>query len=594
MTLARWLGCALALVIGAEASAITVRPGFTAVQLFDGLVGPTAATFLPDGRLLVLEKAGRVRAWTSAGGFEPDPLLTLPVCTDSEMGLLGIAVDPAFVTDGYLYLYYTQPPGGDAARCGEGTTAGRVNRVARVTLAAGTIDPAGLVVLIDGIRTDGGNHDGGCLRIGPDERLYVGVGDTGFRDGGPPGASTNPYAQDVQHLEGKILRVNRDGTPPADNPFAGGNAAFVYALGLRNPFRFAFDPIQPGPRLLWVADVGQNTWEEVDVVRAGDDLGWPQCEGNEPTATCPGTSVPPIHVYRHPGLPDESVSITGGVHYDGAQFDESFVGDYFFGDFGLDQVYRAEVNASRDGIDGDPETFANDAGSPVDFLVGPDGALYWVAIGTGAVVRVTQDGRPGAAIGACERRAGTIAARILGRAAKRLAACYRRGETTCDVQSGRAMRRRLARQAARSCDAGGRARVCARLGCATCASIDDLVACVADATASTALSATPLGSAAPSSCRTATARALSRAASARMTATVACADRGEPTCVPPPSPPSPSTKGLTRPCATPPADVCSALGCPTCASASDLATCISTQITATTDGLAAALLGVAR
>jgi glucose/arabinose dehydrogenase len=594
MRLARWLGCALTLALGAEASAVPVRAGFTAVTLFDGLTGPTAATFLPDGRLLVLEKAGRVRVWTTAGGLAPDPLLTLPVCTDSEMGLLGVAVDPAFVADGFLYLYYTHPPGGDVARCGEGTTAGRVNRVARVTLAAGAIDPASLVVLIDGIRTDGGNHDGGCLRIGPDERLYVGVGDTGFRDGGPPGASTNPYAQDVQRLEGKILRVNRDGTPPADNPFSGGNAAFVYALGLRNPFRFAFDPIRPGPGFLWLADVGQNTWEEVDVVRAGDDLGWPRCEGPEPTATCPGTSVPPIYVYRHPGLPDESVSITGGVHYDGAQFDESFLGDYFFGDFGLNQVYRAEVNESRDGIVGDPEVFSNDAGSPVDFLVGPDGALYWVAIGTGAVVRVTQDGRPGAAIGGCERRAGTVAARLLTQSAKRLAACYRRGQPTCDLGVGRAMRRRLGRPAARSCDAGARARVCARFGCSTCASIDDLVTCVSTATASAASAAAPLGPAAPSSCRTATARATLRAASLRMTSIVACADRGEPTCVPPPNPTVPSTNGLVRPCATPPADVCSALECAACATAPDLATCITTHITDPTDALAAAILGVAR
>ena len=268
------VGLAIALVAEA-AHAVSTIPGFTATVQVSGLAQPTGAAFLPDGRLVVTEKGGTLRVWTAASGLREAPLLTLPVCTASEMGLLGVAVDPAFAVNGFLYLYVTQPPGGDPSRCDEGTEAGRVSRVVRVTLAGEAIDPASLVVLLDGLRTDGGNHDGGALAIGPDGLLYVGVGDTGRGDGGPPGASTNPYAQDLQRLEGKILRIGLDGSTPPDNPFAdrGGNAARVWAYGFRNPFRIAFDPIQPGPRRLWIGDVGQNSWEEIDVGVAGGDFG---------------------------------------------------------------------------------------------------------------------------------------------------------------------------------------------------------------------------------------------------------------------------------------------------------------------------------
>jgi glucose/arabinose dehydrogenase len=592
----RGVGCALAVALAATpvGGAITVRAGFTASILVDGLVQPTAGGFAPDGRLVVLEKTGAVRLWTAAGGLRGEPLLRLPACTDSEMGLLGLAFDPAFAANGFVYLYYTHPPGGDPARCGEGVAAGRVNRVARVALGAAAIDPMSLVVLVDGIRTDGGNHDGGCLRIGPDRFLYVGVGDTGRGDSGPPGASTNPYAQDLQHLEGKILRVRLDGSAPADNPFVGegGNAGLVWAYGLRNPFRFAFDPF--GPRHLWAGDVGQNTWEEIDVIRAGDDLGWPQCEAREPADRCPGSSVPPVYAYRHPGGSNDNVSVTGGVHYDGAQFAAEFRGDYFFGDFGLNEVYRAEVNAARDGFAGDPVVFSSNAGQPVDFFVGPDGALYWVAFGAGAVVRVTQDGRPGAATGTCERRGGAVAARLVGRAGKRLAGCWARRRATCRLDPDPGLRRRLARQLGRSCDDAGRVRLCARLGCVPCETDSQLAGCVAEAAATTVARTAPLDALEPSPCRAASAHGAGRAARARLEAILACAQRGVASCVPPPDPPAPSTTGLVRACATPPGEVCAAFGCAACASASDLAACLTSRVADPIDALASVVLGIVR
>jgi glucose/arabinose dehydrogenase len=571
-----------------NASALGVRSGFTATILTGGLNQPTAAAFAPDGRLVVLEKGGTVRLWTAAGGLRADPLLSIATCTDSEMGLLGLAFDPEFPANHFLYLYHTQPPGGDPRRCGEGTVAGRIDRVVRVTLGDDAIDPSSLVVLLTGLRTDGGNHDGGGLAFEPDGELYVGVGDTGVGDGGAPGTSTNPYAHDLQQLEGKILRLGRDGSPAPGNPFAamGGDAAFVFAYGLRNPFRFSFDPIEPGPHLLWVGDVGQNTWEEIDVVHAGDDLGWPRCEGREPQPACPGASVPPVYVYPHPGNANQSVSVTGGVFYDGAQFDDAYRGDYFFGDYGLDQVYRATPNTSRDGFTGAPEVFSNDPGQPVEFFVGPDGALYWVAIGLGAIVRVTEDGQPGGAIGGCERTVARVTANALARAGRRVAACLASGCTPAPPHVAR-------RKITSACDAAGRSRVCARLGCVPCDGVADVAACAGRAavTAASALAA-PLAGAVRSRCRSATARVGARTGAERLRAMVACADAGATACVPPPSSPVPSAKGLVRPCHAPPPDVCATLACAVCGGPSDLASCLAVSGIDVVDALGGSILGM--
>src|SRR5262249_30842546 len=152
---------------------------------------------------------------------------------------------------------------------------------------------------------------------------------------------------------------------------------------------------------------------------------------DEPSPPCPGSNVAPVYVYRHPGHPNESVSVTGGVHYDGTQFEPALRGDYFFGDYGLNVVWQAQVNAGRDGFTGAARVVSDGPGPPVDFFVGPDGALYWVAIGRGSVVRVTQDGRPGASVGACERALAGEASRWLRASATRAAACVRRGRTSC-------------------------------------------------------------------------------------------------------------------------------------------------------------------
>ncbi|MEW6269823.1 MAG: PQQ-dependent sugar dehydrogenase [Thermodesulfobacteriota bacterium] len=368
----------LVLLASATAHAGTPAPGFTDTPVATGLTAPTAVAFLPDGRLLVTEKGGALKL---VDGGVASTLVTIPVCTGSEMGLLGIALDPDFASNGFVYLYRTKPAAGG---CGSAT--GRFNQVVRVTMAGDAIDIGSLAELLTGIRTDFGNHDGGALRIGPDGKLYVGVGDTGRGDNqGGPGSSTNPYAQDLGALEGKILRLELDGSPPADNPFVGqvGVREEIFAYGFRNPFRFGFDPLSDA---LWVGDVGDLTIEEIAIVGPGDNHSWPYCEGTLPAGCAQPGDVAPIFTYPHSGGASLGTSITGGAFAGG-----SFGGrenDYFFGDYTGNAIYHADVTPARDDLGGTPTTFVSAAGGPVDVVFGPDGALYYVAIISGHVRRV--------------------------------------------------------------------------------------------------------------------------------------------------------------------------------------------------------------
>jgi glucose/arabinose dehydrogenase len=214
------------------------------------------------------------------------------ICSNSERGLLGVAVDPQFATNQYIYLYYTfRRPGGD---CGQRTATTPVNRVSRFVLPASkVIDPATETVLIDNIPSYNGNHNGGDVQFGRDGYLYVSVGDSGCDPVGDSGcAGANDAARDVNTLSGKVLRITKDGGIPAENPWQGagtarcgsasngatpgGSAAAgvrcqeVFAWGLRNPFRLAFDPNAAETRF-FILDVGQDVWEEINEAKAGAD-----------------------------------------------------------------------------------------------------------------------------------------------------------------------------------------------------------------------------------------------------------------------------------------------------------------------------------
>jgi glucose/arabinose dehydrogenase len=360
-------------------------PGFFDTPYVTGLSHPTAIAFLPDGRLLITERGGTAGTGTAAlklfDGTGTTTLLTLPVCTDAEMGLLGVAIHPDFARNGVVYLYRSQPGAG-----GCDTSTGRFNQVVRGTISGGSVDVSSITVLVNGIRTDNANHDGGVLRIGPDQKLYVGVGDSGLGDNqGGPGSSTNPYAQDLASLNGKILRLNLDGSVPADNPFVAttGARGEVWAYGFRNPFRMSFDP---ATGTLWIGDVGDETVEEIDLGVAGGNYAWPHCEGTLPLGCEQPGDIDPIFTYPHSGPSSLGTCLIGGA-FAGTAFG-SLGGDYIFGDCISSVVYRATPNAARNGLAGPPTTTATNAGTPSDFVTGPDGAIYYVADGGGQVRRL--------------------------------------------------------------------------------------------------------------------------------------------------------------------------------------------------------------
>jgi glucose/arabinose dehydrogenase len=328
--------------------------GFEQTLFVGGLSSPTSMAFAPDGRLFVAEQAGRVRI-IKQGALLPTAFLTVSANASFEQGLLGIALDPGFATNRFVYVFYTS----------QATGRDRVSRFTARTDNPDLADATSERVVLDNILQSVGYHDGGALHFGTDGKLYVAVGDGG----------TSANAQALSSLGGKLLRIDPAAYPdviPPDNPFVGtaGARGEIWARGLRNPFTFAVDP---GTGKIHVNDVGNNDWEEINVGARGANYGWPTCEG-----VCSNPSfVDPVHVYNHNG---SQAAITGGTFYRGGQFPSEYVGSYFFSDYVNGFVRRLTPgNAAVE--------FAPVAQTPVDLDVGPDGSLYYLSIGDGAVFR---------------------------------------------------------------------------------------------------------------------------------------------------------------------------------------------------------------
>jgi len=335
----------LTLAFCATLHAATLPSGFTETNLTTALTNPTAMAMAPDGRIFVCQQGGALRVIKN-DALLATPFVTLTVNSAGERGLLGIAFDPDFLTNHFLYVYYTTP------------TPAIHNRISRFTANGDVAVPGSELVLFELNNLNATNHNGGALHFGRDRKLYASVGDNA--NGGNSQVLTN--------LLGKVHRLNNDGSIPIDNPFyntASGVNRSIWALGLRNPFTFGVHPLTGR---IFIDDVGESTWEEIDEGAAGANYGWPTTEG--PTSNPSFTG--PIFYYANSGAVE--CAVAGGTFYapEVRQFPTSYTDSYFFNDLCGGWIHR--LNTSNNAND-----FATGINQPVDLVVSPDGSLHYVA-----------------------------------------------------------------------------------------------------------------------------------------------------------------------------------------------------------------------
>jgi glucose/arabinose dehydrogenase len=347
---------------------------FDRTTVVAGLNEPTDFAFLPDAgdpdhvdRILITEKAGAVKV------YDPDTgtlatLVDLPTVTaDGERGLVGIEVDPQFWTHGSpgyhtIYVAYT---GAD-----------NYDRLSSLRLSESLDQVVNETELLKSTELGNNFHHGGEIQFDPEGRyLYWAVGDN----------TDGSNAQDLRNIHGKVLRLNRDGTAPADNPFVDEPNAVkqIYALGFRNPYRFTFTP---NGKLL-VGDVGEATWEELNVVTRGANYGWPDEEG-----ACSGCEyVNPIYAYRHSLPPVNAGSITSVVVYTGTKFPASYQNKVFIADYSIGWIKELTFDSEFSNLISE-RTFDSQAGTTVKLAQGPDGNLYQLTIYPGRLSVIAPSG----------------------------------------------------------------------------------------------------------------------------------------------------------------------------------------------------------
>ncbi|MFN2446747.1 MAG: PQQ-dependent sugar dehydrogenase, partial [Vicinamibacterales bacterium] len=387
-----------------------VPTGFTDELVVEGLTAPTAFTRLPDGRILIAEKDGLVRVFKN-GALLGTPFIDLRSRVNDywDRGLIGIAADPAFSTTGHVYVLYVYE--NDAADY-SGT---KTSRLTRVTAAGDTAPLSSEVVILgaqvgsscsnfpvgaDCIPADAPSHSVGNIKFASDGTMFVTSGDASsfnFVD------DDSLRAQSLDSLAGKMLRIAPNGQGVPGNPFWNGtataNRSKVWSYGLRNAFRFG---LRPGTSMPYLGDVGWSSWEEVNVGRAGANLGWPCYEGPyrqagfEGFATCqalyglePGGAQAPLAAYFHGNA---GASVTGGAFYSGTAFPAEYRDAYFFGDYAQMTLSYLHVDAN-DNLVGTVRQFATGVNGPVDIQTDGTNLLY-LAINTGELRRIRHTNAP--------------------------------------------------------------------------------------------------------------------------------------------------------------------------------------------------------
>jgi glucose/arabinose dehydrogenase len=391
--------------------ATTLLPGFTETTVTTGISGPTAMEISPDGRLWVLEQAGRVKLVRTDG--TTFTALTKTVDSAGERGLLGIAFDPNFASNKFVYLYYTNPNAGAASWAG-----GVHNQLSRFTVNdANPLQPT-LVneapILDWNTLSSATTHNGGAIEFGADGMLYANTGDNVQNFTAPDGNSYR-VSQSMNTLLGKQLRIDvakfnsgvavRNDTTvgrliPSNNPFVGtatGINQLIYALGLRNPYTFA---VQPGTGRMLINDVGETRWEEINESVAGANFGWSggNSDGfnNRPPSFAVGTYRDPILAYAHNGTGSlaNGTAVVGGTFYNPAtvQFPASYVGKYFYEDLssGWIRYFNPSTPNSAASPDGNSVAFASGTpGALLDLEVDAVGNLFYLSGADGSIRKIS-------------------------------------------------------------------------------------------------------------------------------------------------------------------------------------------------------------
>ncbi len=313
----------------------------------------TGFDFAPDGRIFILERTGSVKIYKN-GILQTTPFTNFNTAITGDRGLIGIAFDPDYANNHFVYFYYT---GSDT-----------LNHLVRMDATEDIANSPPTQIYQTNVASLE-LHVGGTIRFGNDGKIYISIGDNGNANN----------AQDLSNTFGKILRLNKDGTVPSDNPFVGqsGKLPEIWAYGLRNPFRFQFDPTSGR---LYEGDVGNDLWEEVNIIVKGGNYGWPTCEGS-----CSNPNfINPTYTYNHNNA---SSSITGGLVYRGNMFPSSYLGRYFFGDYakGFIKTLTLDANGNSSGV----FDFDLSAGSVVDLKTAPDGSIYYITFFPARLYRIT-------------------------------------------------------------------------------------------------------------------------------------------------------------------------------------------------------------
>ncbi|MGQ0829440.1 MAG: PQQ-dependent sugar dehydrogenase [Bacteroidota bacterium] len=327
----------------------TFPAGFSQVKMM-AIESATAMAFAPDGRLFVCQKTGQVRIIKN-GVLLATPFLTLTVDQNGERGISGITFDPNFNTNKHVYIYYTR------------TTPTIHNRLSRFTANGDVVVAGSEVALLDAEPLNAVFHNGGGLGFGPDGKIYLSMGE----DNKPNNA------QNMAVYKGKLLRINKDGSAPADNPYISSTSEVtkkIWCLGLRNPYTLAF---QPGTGKLFINNVGADNWEEVhDGTLPKKNFGWPAVEGNsnDPTYTNP------IFSYPHESAAQKGCAITGGTFFNpsSTNYPAQYNGKYFYMDY-----CNGWMNYLTLGSTVTTHTFSSGMGTKnLALQVGPDGNLYYI------------------------------------------------------------------------------------------------------------------------------------------------------------------------------------------------------------------------